>query len=135
MIKTNIGGYTTVTKSYIPKAETGGSAVNGGAVDRTGFLSCLMVVHSGAATGSPTSYTLAAKLQDSATSGGTYADITGAAITALTADNTVALKAVDLSGAKAFIRMVVTVTFVGGTSPTLPVAAEIVLGGKDTLPT
>jgi hypothetical protein len=55
-------------------------------------------------------------------------------VTQLSADNTEAQVNVDLSGAKRFIRSVVIVAFVGGTSPATPVAAEIVLGPAMEMP-
>jgi hypothetical protein len=52
----------------------------------------------------------------------------------LTADNTEAEKNVELTGARRYIRAVTTVTFTGGASPTIPVAATLTLAGRDLLP-
>lgn len=82
-------------------------------VDITSYVGKAMVVLTSAA-GAGTSPTLDVKLQDSATVGGTYADITGAAFAQVTA-TAVALKlTIDVDAAKPFIRVVDTVS---GTSP------------------
>jgi hypothetical protein len=55
-------------------------------------------------------------------------------LAALTANNTEAEVNVDLSGLKRYVRVVTTVTFTAGTSPAIPVAAAVVLGGAESLP-
>jgi hypothetical protein len=149
MIERNIGAYIKASKGINP-ANTSAGTVNGAAIDRAGigggtlFHSCVLHGACGAATGSPSAQTVDNKLQDSAdgstgwadiTGASTgWADITGAALTQLTADNGEAEKDVDLSSAKRYIRVVNTVDFTGGTSPAIPVAAEVVLGGSEQLP-
>ncbi|NIU01091.1 MAG: hypothetical protein GWN01_09250 [Nitrosopumilaceae archaeon] len=111
-----------------------GSAINGPAIDRTGFESCVLSAMAGSTTGSPTSFTVDAKLQESADGSTGWADISGAAISALTAVDTEGDVDIDLSGVKKFVRAVVTPAFVGGTSPTVDVAATVVLGGAQEVP-
>ena len=94
----------------------------------------MLHVASGAAAGSPTAQTLNAKLQDSDTVGGTYVDITDAAITEIAADDGVERVDVDLSGVKAFIRVVQTMVLTAGTSPTWPVKSDVILGGPVEVP-
>ncbi len=88
----------------------------------------------GAASGSPTAQTVATKLQDSADGSTGWADVSGAAATDLTADDTEDEVDIDLSGAKRYVRVVATISFTGGTTPSIPVAATLVLAGKDELP-
>jgi hypothetical protein len=139
MIERNIGAYIKASKGINP-ANTSAGTVNGAAIDRAGigggtlFHSCVLHGACGAATGSPSAQTVDNKLQDSADGSTGWADITGAALTQLTADNGEAEKDVDLSSAKRYIRVVNTVGFTGGTSPAIPVAAEVVLGGSEQLP-
>jgi hypothetical protein len=53
-----------------------------------------------------------------------------AALTAASSENTAAI---DLGGANRFIRAVTIVSFTGGTSPAILVAADIILGGEREL--
>ena len=132
----NIGAYIKPADSVRPQPAA--ASVNGQAVDRSGYLSAQLLAYVGATTGTPTSFTVDVKLQDSATSGGTYADLTPAAdyaVAQIVAVNLLKWKNVDLSKARPFIRAVATIAFVGGTSPTIQVACPIILGGADTLPT
>lgn len=129
----NIGAYVKVAKGINPQASAA-ATINGAAIDRQGYLSCVLHHACGAAAGSPTARTVDSKIQDSADGSTGWADLSGAAATQLTADNSEAEKNVDLSGAKRYIRVVETVAFTGGTTPTIPVAAEVVLAGRDTLP-
>jgi hypothetical protein len=94
----------------------------------------VLVVQCGAAAGSPSAYSVAGRLQHSGQSGSRFTDITGAAIAALTADNGIARVAVNLARAKQFIRAVLTPSFTGGSSPSVPASAVIVFGGRDELP-
>lgn len=128
----DIGGEVKAIKAINPVDQAAGT-VNGSAINRQGFLSAVLHCAAGAASGAPTAQTVDAKLQDSADGSTGWADITGAAITQLTADNSEAQVDVDLGTAKKFIRAVVDVGFTGGTSPSIPVAATVILGGADTL--
>jgi hypothetical protein len=135
----NIGSILRVVTSVNPANQAAGT-INGAAIDRAGqggknfSESCVLKVSNGAASGAPTSRSVDGKLQDSPDGSTGWADIPGAAVSQITADNTDAQVDVDLSGAKRFIRSVVTVAFVGGTSPATPVAAEVVLGPPMELP-
>jgi len=130
-----------------PAASAAGS-VNGAAVDRVlpgvapGLaLSCDLVAQTGAATGGPTTQTLDAKIQDSPDGSTGWADYippgaaSVAAIPQITAINTLARKRVDLSGARRYIRVVTTVGFTGGSSPTLGNAVVVELCGLENPPT
>jgi hypothetical protein len=132
----NVGGFIAALTSVLPQAAT--AAVNGTAIDREAHnmpLSCLLQVAAGASTGSPSAVAVAAKLQHSPDNS-TWTDYTPpgasavASITALSAVNTQASVAIELSSAFRYIRPVVTPTLTGGTTPTLQVHADIILGGE-----
>ncbi|MEE9140513.1 MAG: hypothetical protein V3U18_07020 [Alphaproteobacteria bacterium] len=129
----DIGAEVKSVKGINP-ADSAAATINGPAIDRSGFLSAVLHHASGAATGTPTAQTVDSKLQDSADGSTGWADITGAAAAQLTADDTDADVNVDFGTTKKFIRVVTTVGFTGGTSPTIPVAATVMLGGPDVLP-
>lgn len=129
----DFGQYGAAKKTINPANAPAGT-ITGSAIDRQGFLSAIFHVACGAASGSPTARTVDAKLQDSADGSTGWADISGAAIAQITADNSEQEINVDLSGVKRYIRAVVTVGFTGGTSPAIPVAATVVPGGADALP-
>jgi hypothetical protein len=139
----NIGSYLKPVHTLSPAASSAG-ARNGSAVDRLGYESAQIVVQTGATTGTPTSFTVDAKIQDSADGSTGWADYTAPGATAvaalttlITADSTAKFN-VDLSGAKRYVRVVQTIAFVAGTSPTLLNNAAVVLGGAvsvNALPT
>lgn len=109
--------------SVAPAAQT--ATVNGAGVDCTGVdgpINALSQV--GAATGSPTSFTVTAKLQESDTSGGTYTDLaTQSSPGAQAAAGAVAVRGIRT---KKFVRVVQTIAFVSGTSPTIATAAIVI---------
>jgi hypothetical protein len=134
----DIGAHVKAVKSANPANDAGGTT-NGAAIDRMGvgddgFLSCVLVAECGAASGSPSSFTYDAKLQDSPDGSTDWLDISGASVTQVTANNTLREKDINLAGARRHIRVVRVVAFVAGTTPALPVAEAIVLGGAFKLP-
>jgi len=137
LIKRNIGAYISPRVGTTPQAAA--AAVTGTGLDRKGFASCVLFVEAGQKGGDvePTTFSLAGKLQQSSDNGDAdaYADITDAAITAITAEDGSAQVDVDLTGCERYIRAVLTPAFVGGTNPTLLCNSAIVLGGADALPT
>lgn len=117
-----------VVAGIAPIARSAGTA-NGDVIDRLGFAGAVVHLKAGAATGAPTAQGVALKVQHGdASNGSDMADVTGATIAALTADNAEAQLDLDLSGYKRYIRVVVTTTFTGGTTPTIPSAVDVVLG-------
>lgn len=109
-------------------ALSGTTAANGSAVDCDGMEGPIFgVVAVGTATGSPTSFTVTGKLQESDTSGGTYTDLAVQDQVVISASGTEAI--IRGQRTKRYVRTVVTPAFVGGTSPTAP-TASIVLGYK-----
>ena len=129
----NVGEFVKLAKGINPAASAA-ATINGAAIDRQGYLSCVLHHAAGAAAGAPTARTVDTKLQDSADGTAGWLDLANAAAAQLIADNTEAEKNVELTGARRYIRAVTTVTFTGGTSPTIPVAATLTLAGRDLLP-
>jgi hypothetical protein len=128
----NIGGFIS-PREGIPPADYTAGATNGTGIDRTGYLSCTIFAQTGVASGSPSAQTVNVKLQDSADNS-TFADVTGQALTEISADSTTGQLDVDLGTLKQYIRLVSTVAFTGGSTPAWDVAASVILGGSDTLP-
>lgn len=128
----------------VPAAVAAGTR-NGTGIDRATpggnlYMGCTLSATLGATTGTPTSFTANYKLQDSAdnSSFADYVPPGGVAADAATAQNTVAstIKEVDidLSGARRYIRVVETIAFVGGTSPTIGTQSTLQLYGSDRTP-
>lgn len=137
----NAGAYVKPVHALSPAASAAG-ARNSAAIDRLGFESAVLVAQTGAVTGAPTAQTLDAKVQDSADGATGWADYTppqgSAAIAQITAVDATGRVNVDLSGAKRYVRVVQTIGFTAGTSPTLENNAAFVLAGPvgpNALPT
>lgn len=130
---TDAGVLVAIRSGAAPAAVTAGTR-NSAAIDRLGFDSCVLAAQTGAASGSPSALTLAAKIQESADGATGWADITDAAIEPLTAENSVARVNVRLPAAKRYLRVVETVGFTGGSSPTIGASSTIVLCGPDEIP-
>lgn len=111
-----------------------GTGETSAAIDRQGYQSALLVINSGAAAGTPDSFTVDAILQDSADGSTDWQAVSGVAITTITAINTQAIDAINLSSLRRYVRCVTTVEFVNGTAPTIGVAGLLVLGGAEVLP-
>lgn len=137
LIQRNIGSLIKPVASVRPQAAT--ATVNGGSVDRIAHnlpLSALMRTALGAVTGAPSSFTVQAKVQDSADNS-TFADyaplgtvIQGAVLAAANSDD---LVPVNLSSARRYVRVVETIAFTGGTSPTIEIAADLILSGEQEI--
>lgn len=138
---TGIGPEVATRIGLDPAARSAGAA-NGTGIDRRGFNSCALVGQTGAVTGAPSAQSVDFKLQHSDTLGGTYTDFTPSipqpsptgALAQIAAASTVKKRSIDLKTAKAFIRVVGTTAFTGGTTPTLFSSALLVLGGADVQP-
>lgn len=110
------------------------ASANGPAIDRQGFANAELFVDVGDVEGSPTAFTVNLKLQDSADGSTGWADLPGAAIQQVSAANTQRTLSLNLAGARRYVRAVLTISFTGGTSPNVAVAAALVLGGSDVRP-
>lgn len=123
-----------LTSGIAPAAQAAGDA-NGTVIDRLGFWDAIIHLNVGAATGTPTAQGVALKLQHGTKSDGTdMVDVIGATIAALDADNKEAVLGVNLNPLKQYIRAVVTTTFTAGTTPKIPVAVTVALGGANVQP-
>lgn len=100
------------------------------AIDTLGYNSAVVVVTNGAATGTPSSYTVDAKVQHATTSGGSYSDVTGASITQITTDG--AQKTIRIEGlgqnVNRYIKVLITPALTGGTSPKALISGTVHLG-------
>lgn len=108
-------------------------------IDRSdgGYESAMFWLFLASVLGTPTTFAVDAKLQDSA-DGSSWADVTAdgaggintkVAMTQRTAINTQDYFAVDLSRLRRYVRLVFQVAFVGGTSPSIHMDAKVMLGG------
>lgn len=113
----------------------GAGTINGDEVDTKGDHDLMLVVETGVDAGTPTSFTVDVKLQESDTSGSGFTDITGAAITQITTEDTIEVKGLQGVGyKKRYIRAVATVAFVGGSTPTIALNARILVQKKASEP-
>ena len=112
----------------------GASEILSAAIDTLGFHNAMVEVKTGAATGTPTSYAVAAKVVSSDTAGGTYTDVTDATAS-ITADGKHAQIKVTSLGMKTkrFLKVSLTPSFVGGTTPKALIAATVLLGGAENV--
>ena len=139
----NIGGVVTSKAALRPVASAAAASFSlvGPVIDRAAFQSALLKLQTGLSTGTPTSFIVSCKVQECDTSGGTYTDVAVGpanpvvATTNITTVSTDRWLELDLSALQQFIRFVFTVSFVGGTSPTIFLAGECILGGGPVLPT
>ncbi len=130
-----------VSKSLVPQSDTGGSAVNGSAIDTLGFNTAMLVFESGAVSGAPTTTSIAVKVQESANGSSGWGDaldntgtVIGGTVTAASTQLLARIEGLGLNR-KRYLRVVETTTFSGGTSPAVLVHGNILLGrafGKPT---
>jgi len=98
------------------------STLTGTAFDLLEYEGPLMVVqHVGVVSG--TTPTLDGKIQASDTSGGSYADVSGATFTQVTASNSFQSMLIDASAVKRFIKYIGTIA---GTTPSFTFGVSIV---------
>ncbi len=116
------------------------ATVVGDAIDVRGFTHLVLEGVTGAATGTPTTQALDAKVTHSDSSGGSYTDYqpggtaASGAISQITANNTRKRKVIPLSGCKGFVKISKTLAFTGGSSPTLPHYVGVSLSGAQVMP-
>ncbi|HYI01557.1 hypothetical protein [Hyalangium sp.] len=139
---TNIGaliqtvGASNAIQGYPPVALAAGTD-HGDAITLDSAKSCTLTGMTGAATGSPTSYSVAYSLESSATDNFASATAVADSTITLTADEKADEVDVDLTAlpdGHLYLRVKVVVTASGGTSPKALVGASVALGGKGTLP-
>jgi hypothetical protein len=124
--------------------------INGPAIDRmpaggAGFNSVDVLCFRGTDAGGASPATAQFFLEDSADGSTGWAvvqnrtpgnpnGLTNIQTAAISTDDSLTLLSADLSGARRYIRVRCVVTLTGGTSPTCPVAAAVILGGGVELP-
>lgn len=130
-----LAGDTTNSLAIVPPQSNDGTAITSNAIDRLGSDTGYFIFSSVAATGSPTAATCAIKIQDSDAAAGTYADFI-VLETALDVNAAGRLEdyMVNLEGAKRYLKMVVDITYTGGTTPANLLAAIAILGDYDIDP-
>lgn len=122
----------------VPGAAMKASATaNGTAVDKQllQYSEAILVLESGAASGSPSAISVTAKLQES-DDNSTWTDVTDltkveAASKELTAASSVLTLAFRPKGLKRYVRAVVTSALTGGSSPTIYVAGVFFFYGPE----
>lgn len=140
MLSKDIGGYV-LGAFTVPTSQVAGTLASA-AFDRSpvngaqNFDSVFLFHACGAATGSPTAQTVDCKLQECATVGGTYTDVSPAvSLTQLTADDTSAYTKANVRNCLQFLKLLHTVAFTGGSTPAIPVSGAIIGGGAAYSPT
>jgi hypothetical protein len=127
----DVGGYVKALMNIIAPAAT--VEVDGAAIQLVGqnydYSSGVLLVGVGTPTGTPTSFSVAANIQDSPDGLTGWADVSGTSIAAITANGGQASVKMILRGTRGYIRAKVVPTFVGGSSPAIPIAAAFTLGG------
>jgi len=129
---------TNAFTGILPVITVGNGAVNGVALNRTGYLSAAVVYTAGICPSIPTGFTAALKIQDSPDGSTGWADFVTIATLGTAADLSAASTTqyfdVNIRGAKKYIRVVQTLAFTGGTSPSQLAAIALVLGDKNIEP-
>jgi hypothetical protein len=130
---------TDAVTAILPVSSTSASAINGVAIDRTGYLSAGVCLTVGINPSVPTGFTTLIKVQHSLTStSGDFVDFaaieTFGSAADLTAASVTKYYNVNLRGARKYIRVVVVNTFTGGSSPSSLFGAVVVLGDKNVEP-
>ena len=123
MITEQLSQALSIPATELDPVSQGAATVTTGGVDMSKFERVMFVVMVGAVT----TGTVDAKLQESATSGGTYTDIAGASITQITTSNKIAtleIKTTQLSAGKQFVRLSLTVGTAATLIAVLPLAGE-----------
>lgn len=117
---------------------SGAATLTGDAIDRQGYMSAMLVVSVGAATGTPSSFTVDVHLHESTASGSGFdnceTDVGTTSITQITTENQIVMLRVNLQNAERYLKVITDVTVSGGSSPKVPVSTVLLLGDADTNP-
>ncbi len=121
---------------------TGSSEIDGSSVDSFGYTTIMALISVGAATGSPSSYSLAFAVQSSADGSTSWSTLTnetqtvtntsgplgtGVGVYPIRVSDSMPLAAqAGNSSINRYLRVIVTPTFVGGSSPAVPVCGLLV---------
>lgn len=132
----NVAQQVSLRGGIAPQVSAAATVTSPAAIDRWALgnpQSALLRAHTGAVTGAPSAISVVARLQHSDDGVGGWANF-GADAPTINAANAEAEVAVDLSGARRFLRVQTVIGFTGGTTPTIAVAAPVVFGGAERLP-
>jgi hypothetical protein len=132
---TDIGGEVAVRAAFAAQ-NSAAQTISGTSMDRAALgdpNSCVLQAQCGDASGTPSSFSVDAGLEHSDTGSGGWTAVSGTGVAQLVAAGE-SRKSIDLSGCKRYVRMSMTVAFVSGTSPKVPVAGTLVFGGLRKLP-
>jgi hypothetical protein len=129
--------------TLVPQSVTGASAVDGVSVDTQGYENAKLHVYAAEASGSPSAASLAVTLQESADGSTNWTNaldntntVIGFTLTGLQAAagvNAARVEGLNLNR-KRYLRVVVTPTFTGGTSPAVLAYGELIFGGTQQYP-
>lgn len=141
----DIGALIKVVVGVVPASRAAG-ATNGTGVDRAvagsattnpNYDSAVLYTRTGAATGTPDSLTVVAKIQDSADNTNFddfKPDGVNIATHTVAAASTDGQLSINLRGARRYIRVVETAAFVNGTTPQVVSTSVLVLGTANINP-
>jgi len=133
----NIAEQAVAATSVEPQS-SGAATIHGGWIDRYAHgdaQSCILHQAAGAISGSPSASSITSIIEDSVDGSTLAGTVSGSGSpAALTAQNTESQVGVDLSAARRYVRITMTVAFTGGTSPAALVYGDLVFGGEQELP-
>lgn len=134
MYDRDLGNLVKVAAGVNPvDAAPGDSPVNGPAVDRQDFESLVVMAQTGGVTGSPTSFTVTYKVQESDDGATGWVDVSGATASITAADTAVKVP-VNLHKRARYVRVVAELSFTGGSTPSVLVGATVALGFPKEVP-
>lgn len=115
---------TKASIGVAPQAASGTTAIEGAAVDTLVHKTLKAVCQVGATSGTPTSFTITFKVQQSADGSTGWVDVTGASKVISAVGTLAEIRATDYAGVDTlrYLRLVATPAFVGGSSPTAMVS-------------
>ena len=116
-----------VVPALTAAARATSAGVNQTGVSRNGYGSAIVLLQVGASTGTPASFSVTAKLQQSSVQGSGYADVTDSQTVVITTVNTDGQVVVPLAGSGQYVRVVLIPNLVGGVAPTITCSASLVL--------
>jgi len=128
----DVGGSVKTLMGIAPVVKTADATINGPGIDRRGYEGAVFCLEVGA-KGDQTGHTVDCKIQES-DDNSSWSDVSGATFTQITTENTHGELNLNLQGRKRYVRMVVTITITGGSSPSIAVGGTVVLGNPKQLP-
>lgn len=116
-----------MAKGVEPIAQ-GASEALSAAIDTLGMTSAMVEAQVGAATGTPDSYAVAVAVKECATSGGSYAAVSGATASLTTDGDHAQIRVEGLGTSRLrYLKVSMTPSFVNGTSPKALIGSSVIL--------